>query len=158
MLNNEFDVVCLNPSNADDVRGFRSLLRPHFDEVGGLSPRYDEGKYVASVLKRMLEPGRWCLLAKNCANETTGFSWFKIDRDERVGWGFILEFYVRPDSRRKGLGRHLVEQSCKLLADSGVRQVWLSSNPPAEVFWQKCGFQFTGEIAENGKRIMMITL
>jgi GNAT superfamily N-acetyltransferase len=158
MHSNEFSIACLVPANADDVNALGNLFHRYWTEDIGVPPGFDEGKYLASVQKRASEPGRWCLLAKDRASEPTGFSWFKIDQDERVGWGYILEFYVRPENRRQGLGRQLFEQSCKLLADSGVRQAWLTSDPSAEVFWLKCGFQFTGEAGDNGHKIMIAML
>ena len=155
MLSNEFSITRVDAANPCDVSGLGSLLHPYWEEIG-VPPGFDEAKYLASVVRRMNEPGRWCLIARDGAGEPVGFSWFKIDRDERVGWGYIMEFYVRPERRKRGLGRCLFEESCKLLVDSGVEQAWLTSSPAAEIFWQKCGFQFTGEIGENSKNIMIL--
>ncbi len=154
MLSNEFDVVCLSPSDPREVDGFASLLSPYFKEIDPLED-FDETRYLASVLRRLPEPGRWCLFARTRTAEPAGFSYFKIDRNERIGLGCILELYVRPQSRRQGLGRRLVEQSCRLLADAGIQQVWLTCCDDAGAFWQRCGFRSTGEICRNGLPVMV---
>jgi GNAT superfamily N-acetyltransferase len=153
MLSDEFDVFILWPSNMHNLCGLSSLFLPYFREIDSLAD-FDEAKYLASVLKRIHEPGRWLLFAQSKTGKPSGFSFFKIDRDERIGWGYIMEFYVRPEYRRQGLGRKLNEESCRLLSNSGVQKVWLTTCIPAESFWENCGFQFTGEVHENGKRTM----
>jgi GNAT superfamily N-acetyltransferase len=152
-----FDVVRLDLGNADDVNALTSLLHAYNREIG-TPPGFDESKYLASVMKRMREPERWFFLARSPAKEPAGFSYFKIDREECTGWGYVLEFFVRPEHRLKGLGRHLLRRSCCVLAGAGVRKVWLTSNPGARRFWQACGFVSTGSIHGNSQEILVRTL
>ncbi|MGB9760574.1 MAG: GNAT family N-acetyltransferase [Thermoproteota archaeon] len=53
-------------------------------------------------------------------NEPAGFAHFKINRDERLSWGFILEFYIVPAKRRMGLGRKFFDVIADILQAKGV--------------------------------------
>lgn len=155
MVHNEFNLDCLDLTDADAITGMRSLFHQYHAEIG-TPPGFDENKYIESVLRRLRqEPDcRWFLMARDSTGAPAGFCFFKIDKDERQGWGYIMEFFVLPGNRRKGLGRLLLQLSLKRMGESGVKQVWLSSAFLAEAFWQACGFDFTGETYENGKKVM----
>ncbi len=53
----------------------------------------------------------------------------------------LYEIGVRNDSRRRGVGRLLVETMSKWMDANGVADVWvLADNPTAEAFYRSCGF------------------
>lgn len=133
---------------------FEELFRQYHREIG-VDPGVNEEKFLASVLRWLREPERWLLMARDHSDRPCGFSYFKVDRDDRPGWGYILEFFVRPEHRKKGLGRRLCDQSCSTLREVGVRLIWLTSNSHAEEFWRKCGFNFNGETGQNEQRVMV---
>lgn len=111
-------------------------------------------QFLQSMIDRQGEPDRWLLLLK-VGGEYIGFVHMKIDRDERTGWGFILEFYVLPSKRRLGWGRMMFNHCLEILKARGVRDIWLLTNPVAEHFWQKLGFKTTDERdIETGQKIM----
>ena len=90
-------------------------------------------------------------------NAYVGFAHLKIDREERVGWGFILEYYIIPSRRRIGLGTRFFSLIARILRENGVNRVWLLTNSPsAESFWCSLGFRFTGETdRETGQKIFV---
>ena len=130
---------------------FLSLSKDYFSD---LSPDERE-KFVRSILARQGESDRWLLLVR-CRDEYIGFAHMKIG-GERPGWGFILEFYIVPNKRRRGWGHRLFNHIVKILRVQGVDHVWLWSAPDAEPFWYSLGFRETGEIM-NGKKVMAISL
>lgn len=127
---------------------FEALFLPYFQELEAnepqpLSPRIITEKLLPFVL------GQWekgliridLCLADNAA---AGFAIYQIDAPEsdwckRPGWGFIREFYIRPESRGKGFGRAMAAHAVAALKDMGTAQVYLISDDAA-AFWQRCGF------------------
>lgn len=83
----------------------------------------------------------------------------KIDKEERFGWGFILEFYIVPCKRGLGWGRKLFNLVLKVLLARGVKRIWLLANPASERFWCKLGFEETGEIdTETSQKVMAMSI
>lgn len=86
-----------------------------------------------------------------------GFVLWMIDSKEspfsqKPGYGTILEIGVFPDSRNVGLGRKLAEYAeSKMQAQA----YYVCAYGPAETFWKKCGYTDSGELAENGLKLMI---
>ena len=82
----------------------------------------------------------------------------KIDKDERPGWGFILEFYIVPAKRKMELGRGFYSLIEDMLKSRGVKNVWLLATK-AIPFWRSLGFKLTEEIdKETGQNILTKSL
>jgi ribosomal protein S18 acetylase RimI-like enzyme len=113
-------------------------------------------RFLQSILARQGEADRWLLLLKH-QGRSLGFVHMKIDKDERPGWGFILEFYIVPDKRRQGLGSKLFTLARKILQNRGVQNIWLLASPPSDSFWRSLGFQETGEI-EDSQKVMVLSM
>ena len=87
-----------------------------------------------------------------------GFSAYQLDTPEsdwckRPGWGFIREFYVKPECRTKGFGFHLAAYTEQALKKLGAEKLYLTSGPAA-AFWEKCGWGNTGEVCSNDLTIL----
>lgn len=87
-----------------------------------------------------------------------GFSIYQIDTKEsdwckRPGWGFIREFCVAKEHRRRGIGRMLAADSEKQLAQMGAENIYLTSMDAVE-FWRKCGYSDTKELCSNDNYIL----
>ena len=129
---------------------FLSLGRDYLSDL----PNDERERFLQSILARQGEPNRWLLLLKH-QNKHVGFIHMKIDNDERPCRGFILEFYIMPLKRRRGLGRTLFAHSEDILKKRGVKSIWLLTNSSAEPFWRSLGFRSTGEKdKETGQTIM----
>lgn len=134
------EVVSVTKNNLNTVSTFLSLGRDYLKDL----PHGEREKFLQSTLARQAEPDRWLLLLKH-QNEYVGFVHMKIDKDERLGWGFILEFYIVPNKRKMGLGRTLFGFCANILQSQNVKNVWLLTNLSAEPFWRSLGFKQTGE-------------
>jgi len=113
-------------------------------------------RFLKKIVSRIGKLGGWLTLFK-CGQEHIGFSLFMIDRHERPGWGFIMEFYIIPRQRKKGFGRKCCALVNEILGNQGVETVWLASDSKAEGFWRSCGFRETSEF-ERDQKIMIATL
>jgi ribosomal protein S18 acetylase RimI-like enzyme len=89
-----------------------------------------------------------------------GFLYGKVDHEEhkgfiKPGWGYVMEFYVKPEYRRKGYGRAMSERLERLFVADGVTWSYLNADAvTGEPFWSAMGFTKTDEInTENNKPI-----
>jgi len=148
------ELVRVAADRTDDVLIFKRLGRDYLSS----RPTDEQERFLESILSRQKESDRWLLLLKY-RNDYLGFVHMKIDRDERPGWGFILEFYVVPNRRRLGWGRRLFNFSVEILRTQDVGHIWLMSKPASEPFWRSLGFRETGEIDdENGQKVMIASI
>ncbi|HET7035738.1 MAG TPA: GNAT family N-acetyltransferase [Thermomicrobiaceae bacterium] len=94
-------------------------------------PPYDFGPELAHALAYV------CAYA---GDELIGFV--------RLAWdggvhAFLLEPTVRPDYRRRGIGRALVERAVALARERGLEWVHVDYEPELHPFYQTCGFTNT---------------
>jgi len=54
---------------------------------------------------------------------------------------FLLDTTVRPDCRRRGIGRQLVRQAEQLARKGGAEWLHVDFEPGLEQFYHKCGFR-----------------
>ena len=66
-----------------------------------------------------------------------------------------MEFYVKPEFRRKGYGTAMFKRIQMLFADHGVKRMYLTADPiTGKPFWESLGFVNTSERSpENGQEI-----
>ena len=73
----------------------------------------------------------------------------------KVGYGYIMEFYVLPEFRRNGYGKQMYSHLEELLITDGAKGLYLTSDPiTGKPFWLACGYKNTGEKSpENNQEI-----
>ena len=138
-----------------EAEAFLRLGGPYLAEIDPENAT-DHQRFLQSILRRQGEPDRWLTLFR-ARDQVVGFAHFKIDRDDRPGSGYILEFYVVPERRRQRLGKRYLSMMMATMKAAGYRMVWLASHPAAESFWRACGFCETGEFERN-QRVMTRSL
>ncbi|MEG0309264.1 MAG: GNAT family N-acetyltransferase [Clostridium sp.] len=143
-----------NPSSCSE---FMNLGYEYMKEVAPDKSLEIHNKFLNSVLNRQNESERW-LIGLKVNNNMVGFAHFKIDKSERVGWGYILEFYIMSDFRRKGLGRKLYSFIMEEFISCEIKDVWLTADKlNGEPFWFSLGFVDTEEM-ENELKILRISI
>ena len=71
-----------------------------------------------------------------------GFYHAKVDHHDRPGHGFIMEFYILPEYRRRGYGKIMYQRIETLFAEHGVKQMYLNSNSFTGMpFFESLGFK-----------------
>ncbi len=84
-----------------------------------------------------------------------GFLYAKIDQPDdkgyiRIGHGYIMEFYVKAEYRRKGYGRFMFKHIEQFLTEQGINQVYLTADPVSgKPFWSALGFISKGEYSPD---------
>lgn len=118
--------------------------------VGRETPEATLKKFIASIVAMSEDKDRFvelCYLDEHLI----GFAYGKIDREEHrgyvhPGWGYVMEFYVKPEYRRKGYGKEIYKHLENIFKSNGVSNVWLTADPiTGEPFWSAVGFTNNGE-------------
>ena len=142
----------LNPTNEMHCACFRKMMRAYAKEQGGLEAfvgNEDEGaiieKWISSILRQLGPSDRHlelCWLDETLA----GMMYGKVDHLEhrgfiKPGYGYVMEFYVVPELRRKGIGTEMYHHLEKCFAADGAKQVYLTTDTDCGIsFWEHLGF------------------
>ena len=111
------------------------------DFIESLFQMICSGSIAGALLKNDGQYEDFCLWMKDDAQS---------DFSEIPGYGTILEIGVRPQFRKKGLGREIVRYAEMQMRETGVESFYVSAYGPAETFWESCGYQKTERVAQNG--------
>lgn len=160
---NRLTYVKLDPQNEKHCIEFEQLMRLYAKELDSHNNRRtpDEviSKWIDSIIKIQ---GDYDRHLKLCYDDETliGFLYGKIDRPEhkcykKIGYGYIMEFFVLPEHRRKGYGREMFYYLENQFAKDDAKQMYLTADGvTGKSFWKSLGFMATGEISpENNQEI-----
>jgi len=133
--------IALLADRPDLVEG---IGRMRFDEWGR-PPEPDDPQWWVDVTGR--EAGRIGLPVTFVAHDAAGAPLGAVgigefDPDEyrdRSPW--VLGMVVRPDQRRRGIGRRLVASLDPYAAGLGYDRIWVATGPPAKLFYEHCGYR-----------------
>lgn len=131
-----------------------SIMLPYCREldsnVGRETSEATLKNFIASIVSMSEDNDRFVELCY-INDALIGFAYGKIDREEhrgylRPGWGYVMEFYVKPEYRRKGYGKEIYKHLENIFKSNGVSNVWLTADPiTGEPFWSTVGFTNSGE-------------
>jgi len=102
--------------------------------------------YAPEQIESELVESQTLLLVAEREGRVVGFAHATWHETDRVG--YILRLYVHPDYRREGIGRSLLEQTCKELFEHDIHRInamVLSANEPGAEFYEGFGFEFADE-------------
>lgn len=144
----------------DNAEIFHSLMADYARELDKNQGRNTDGeilkKWADSIIAKQGEDRflRLCILGDRAA----GFVYGKVDREGdmgfiRPGYGYVMELYVIPEYRRRGLGRVMAERLEDFFAGRCTDGVYLTADPvTGKPFWEAMGYICTGERSpENGQ-------
>ena len=131
-----------------------SIMLPYCREldsnVGRETPDATLKKFIASIVSMSEDKDRFVELCY-LGEDLIGFAYGKIDREEhrgyvRPGWGYVMEFYVKPEYRRNGYGKEMYNHLENIFKSHGISNIWLTADPvTGEPFWSAVGFINSGE-------------
>ena len=151
------EYVRINRENPISCTNFMNLGYEYMKEVVPDESLEVYSKFLNSILNRQNEKERW-LIGIKINNTMIGFAHFKIDKSERIGWGYILEFYIASNFRRRGIGKRLYNFIRQEFTSYQVKDIWLTADKiNGEPFWFSLGFIDTEE-TENGLKILRISI
>lgn len=126
-----------------------SLMTSYIAELDQNHHRATSSEFISRWIKSIIEiQGDYDRHLEFCYDGELliGFLYGKIDHTEhkgfiKPGYGYIMEFYVKPEYRRQGYGRAMFFHLEKLFAHNGVKRMYLTSDPITGIpFWKSMGF------------------
>lgn len=86
-----------------------------------------------------------------------GFAMYAIDLGGikgilEAGYGYIMELYIVPDYRRKGMGSQVFQYIENILKKDGTSKIYLTPDSASGIpFWRALGFMDSGKIDPDNK-------
>ncbi len=76
--------------------------------------------------------------------DAIGFAFYSVDGGIRnvipPGYGYIMEFYITPQWRRRNIGVRCIRKIEEKLKDKDCPKIYLTSVEESEEFWRRVGF------------------
>lgn len=151
---NKLTFVQLYAENKDTCAIFEQLMWQYTDELEEHRDRKTPTDVIARWIKSIIQmQGERDRHLELCYDGSTliGFLYGKVDHPEhkgfiKVGYGYIMEFFVLSAYRRKGYGKEMYIRLEKLFGQDGVKRMYLTADPiTGKPFWESLGFVNTGE-------------
>ena len=159
-MKNNLIFVALSPNNVSHCAIFTSLMKSYIAEMNEHShrplPEMYWQKWIDSIIRILGDQDRHLELCR-LDNEWIGFLYGKADHEDhkgfiKPGYGYIMEFYVRPEYRRKGIGSKMLERMEALFRNDGIKNVYLTADPvTGKPFWEAMAYKNSGEISPDNR-------
>lgn len=160
----ELEFILYNKDTANHFDTFLGLLSGYFDEICFNKPENNiPKKYLPRILSTISdETKKYTIWAFLCVhkNNPIGFVIAQIDTKDnplckRVGWGFIREFYIIPEYRRRGYATEMSRFIEHVIYQNGAENIYLTADSnTGEPFWESMGYLFSGECDDtNGNKL-----
>lgn len=159
-MEKQTEYIRISADNREVCKVFESLMYEYIDEMNEHSerplPKELQLKWINSIIAMQGPTDRHLEL---CSVEGTpvGFLYGKLDHEDhkgfiKPGYGYIMELFVKPDHRRKGYGRMMLERLERLFRLDGAQMMYLTADPvTGKPFWEALGFQNTMEISPENQ-------
>ena len=159
-MENQIKHVQVTADNEELCKAFKSLMVPYMEELDAHSdeplPMGLLPKWIDSIIAMQGPSDRHTELCYVGGN-LIGFLYGKVDHEDhkgfiKPGYGYIMEFYVRPQYRRKGYGKKMFQHMEHLFRQDGAKRMYLTADPVSgKPFWEAMGFANTGEQSPENK-------
>ena len=153
-MENQINYIPLSADSKMLCDIFEALMYTYIDEMNEHShrplPKEFQKKWIDSIISMQGPQDRHLELCY-LDGKAIGFLYGKVDHEDhkgyiRPGWGYIMEFYIRPEYRRKRLGSQMFNKLESLFRQDGVAFMYLTADPvTGKPFWEAMGFTCTGE-------------
>ena len=155
----------LDPKNQEQCGIFRQLMCLYSHELdrqlGQKTPEDMLDKWIQSIINaESLSSKRYLYIAEQ-DGQAVGFFYGKVDCEEdrgnpRPGWGYVMEFFVIEQLRRRGIGTAMYHELESLFRHDGASCFYLTANSAVgKPFWMAQGFSGTGTVSpENGLELL----
>lgn len=153
-MEKQIKYVQVSADNAENCKVYESMMYEYIDEMNEHSerplPKEFQQKWINSIIAMQGPTDRHLELL--CVEEMPiGFLYGKIDHEDhkgfkKTGYGYIMEFYVKPDHRRNGYGKMMFKRLERLFHIDGAEMMYLTADPvTGKPFWEAMGFMNINE-------------
>jgi ribosomal-protein-alanine N-acetyltransferase len=165
-MEKQINFIQIEKDNTSHFEMASELWIPYHKEIDEHIGTYlQEEEIIKDLKKRISIQGRRKDMHFEiaCVNEEPfGIAMFAIDLGTvygllEKGYGTILEFYIHPEFRRKGLGTLFSKHIEATLYADGARKMYLCPDPvTGKPFWKSKGYTDSGKIDPDDKRPIYI--
>ena len=155
--------IQIEKGNEQHHKIFKEMMFPYNTEIDSHKGEITSDDIIAEITQGMINmqgPHDRHLEIAYCFAVPIGFIYGKVDHEGhkgfiKPGYGFIMEFYVKPEYRRQGYGTAMARHIEFLFANHGVKRMYLTADAvTGEPFWSALGFENTNRVSpENGQYI-----
>ena len=159
-MENQIKYVRVFAQNQEFCTAFRALMTSYMEELDAHSdeplPMELLPKWIDSIIAMQGPSDRHTELCY-VDDSLIGFLYGKVDHEDHKGFikpgcGYIMEFYVCPQYRRKGYGKRMFLHMEHLFRKDGAKRMYLTADPVSgKPFWEAMGFANTGEQSPENK-------
>lgn len=159
----EWTFVQLAKDKEEDYDRLVSLMLPYIQELDSHRRRETPAAFIQQITRGMLAmQGPADRHLELCYEDAAlvGFFCCKVDHPGhkgfiKPGYGYVMEFYILPEFRRRGYGTAIFRHVEALFRSHGTKRLYLTADPVTGLpFWEALGFAATGEVSpENGLEI-----
>ncbi len=156
MIKNKINFEELKKNSSNDIESFIQLGLGYLRELGHTKEQMESNEkyrhiwskdcddpdeyYLRSIIKKVGEKDRWLIQLKS-AGKIIGFVHGKIDKDEKVDRGYVMEFYISDSQRLNGYGKALYQFIEDIFKERQVESVWLEARTESAIgYWKHLGF------------------
>lgn len=151
----------IDKSNAEHFENAKSLWLPFIREVNEHDGITETEEEITDDLKKRIgiqgsRPDMHFEIAF-LDDMPVGIAMFAIDIGTvygllEAGYGTVMGFFIKPEHRRKGLGRELFYHIEEILKKDGAPKIYLTPDGvTGEPFWRAVGFTDSGKIDPDNK-------
>lgn len=159
-MKEQLTFIPLSAEHAEHCAIFESLMYGYIDEMNQHShrplPKPFQKKWVESIIA-MQGPADRHLELCYLDGIAIGFLYGKIDHKDhkgfiKPGYGYIMEFYVKPGFRRMGYGVQMLQRMEQLFRRDGASMIYLTADPVmGKPFWEAMGFENTHQTSPDNQ-------
>ena len=159
-MEKQIKYVQITSDNAELCKTFELLMYDYIDEMNEHShrplPKQFQKKWIDSIIA-MQGPADRHLEICYIENSPIGFLYGKIDHADhkgyiKTGFGYIMEFYVKPEYRRQGYATRMLCRLEGLFKKDGAKMMYLTADPvTGRPFWEAMGFKNTGDVSPENQ-------
>jgi GNAT superfamily N-acetyltransferase len=145
----DINFIPLNQNNSEQFAVFCELLTEYDAEIDEKPLDTQDQERIKRIAKYIIKcadrENSWVELLY-AQNKSIGFMFYEIDdgsygAPETLGYGFIREFYIRPEYRKQGLGTGCYKKIEDTFQKHAVKQIWLTCETETGApFWSSLGF------------------
>jgi len=136
--------IKLEKAGVKEIPALAGFLRELFKLEADFSP--DLGRQVAAIEAILDNPQHAIIYVIKVDGEVAGMVALHLSiSTAEGGWaGRIEDLYLRPEFRRRGIGRQAINEIVAIAADKGLKRITLvadKDNLPAHEFYTRYGFE-----------------
>ena len=135
--------MTIREAAAPELDRLRELYSEFFQERPPPAEMPVDLEHELGQIEQYVErPDHVALVAQDDGGEIVGFALAKVD--DHPGYGYLVDLYVAPGSRRQGAARGLIRGVTERLRDQGVTAIFLEvdlENAAARTVYERLGFR-----------------